>query len=123
MEWIPRNDISKLPTDDYCQVLVNLQTPTRIETTVMNYYPDEKDEEGNIGIEHSFSRNPPQSWDDNFTHYCIFPDPCVGKKDDTGTRQLTIPVVRKSFTPDFIVRELEDCDHLDDAIMRFKEQI
>jgi hypothetical protein len=31
--------------------------------------------------------------------------------------------VRKSFTADFIISELEDCDHLDDAIMRFKEQI
>ena len=40
-----------------------------------------------------------------------------------AVRNLTIPRGRTSFTPDFIVNELEDCEHLDDAIMRFKEQI
>ena len=32
-----------------------------------------------------------------------------------------IPVVSKSFTVDKIVSELEDSEHLDDAIMFFKE--
>ena len=34
-----------------------------------------------------------------------------------------LKLIRKSYSPDFIVKELEDCEHLDDAIMRFKGQI
>lgn len=36
---------------------------------------------------------------------------------------LNIPVVSKTFTAEFVVNELEDCDTLDDAIMYFKQQM
>jgi len=42
---------------------------------------------------------------------------------DNYTKQLPIHIVRKSFTAEEVVNELEDCDTLDDAIMFFKEQI
>jgi hypothetical protein len=90
MEWIPRTDLSKLPTNDYCEVLVNLQTPTRLKTTVMTYYPPEYDEEGIIVIEHSFSRNNPQNWDNNFTHYCLFPEPCGWQ--NVGLKNAALPI-------------------------------
>lgn len=37
-------------------------------------------------------------------------------------RQLRLYNVVKSFTADEIVKVLEDCDHLDDAIMHFNER-
>lgn len=37
-------------------------------------------------------------------------------------KQCNISSVVKSFTTDEIVRALEDCDHLDDAIMYFNER-
>ncbi len=42
---------------------------------------------------------------------------------DNYTKQLSIHIVRKSFTAEEVVNELEDCDTLDDAIMFFKEQM
>ena len=36
--------------------------------------------------------------------------------------QCNIANVVKSFTADEVVKALEDCDHLDDAIMYFSEQ-
>jgi len=36
---------------------------------------------------------------------------------------LDLYIVRKSFTAEEVVNELEDCDTLDDAIMFFKEQM
>jgi hypothetical protein len=42
---------------------------------------------------------------------------------DNYTKQLPIHIVRKSFTAEEVVNELEDCDTLDDAIMFFKEQM
>ena len=42
-------------------------------------------------------------------------------KGNVEIKQLILSGVSKSFTVDEIVSELEDSDHLDDAIMFFKE--
>jgi len=81
MEWINRNDLTKLPKEGYCDVMVNLMTPIGLRTTVMTYFapsgPDKKFPDDN-----GFTRNNPQSWDDHFTHYCLIPEPFDGKEKD-----------------------------------------
>jgi len=79
MKWINRHDLSKLPTEGYCDVMVNLMTPIGLETTVMTYFapsgPDKK-----FPDDGGFTRNNPQHWDDHFTHYCFKPEPFDGNK-------------------------------------------
>jgi hypothetical protein len=43
--------------------------------------------------------------------------------EDFHNEQLRLYGVSKSFTAEDVVNELEDSDHLDDAIQYFKEQI
>lgn len=43
--------------------------------------------------------------------------------EDFHNEQLRLYGVSKSFTAEEVVNELEDSDHLDDAIQYFKEQI
>lgn len=99
MEWIPRDVIHPdLPKGrcDYVDVVVNLRTPVRLETTVMTYFPPEYDCDGTLLEGHRFIIDNPQSWHDNFTHYCLLPEACGGKDAKQGYEQLTIPVVVNS---------------------------
>lgn len=46
-----------------------------------------------------------------------------GLMQEYADEQLRLHIVSKSFTAEDVVNELEDSDHLDDAIQYFKEQI
>ena len=76
--WIPRDEVHPdLPKESYTDVIVNLQTPTHLESAVMTYFPPILDDDGNVIEKHTIGRNNPQSWDNNFTHYCLLPNPIV----------------------------------------------
>jgi len=55
-------------------------------------------------------------------------DPCSEEEQEMimhccKLKILDLQNVSKSFTAKFVVNELEDCEHLDDAIMYFKQQM
>jgi hypothetical protein len=75
LKWFDKSIPENLPHEE-CNVIVNCMTPIGLRSEFRHYLPAEYNEDGEKIDEYSFNRDGcPMSWDNNFTHFIIFPEP------------------------------------------------
>jgi len=75
LKWLDKSIPENLPHKE-CDVIANCMTPIGLRSEHRLYMPAEYNEDGEKIDEYSFGRERNQMpWDDNFTHFMIFPEP------------------------------------------------